>query len=133
MDREATRTLIEQAYRKRDAGDLEGTVAAFHPAGRLEIVGSKAHAGAAVVAEGHAQLRATLTNYIAAFGFIRRDFISVIIEGDRAAVHCRVTLRFVPKDQTVTTDLVDLFKLEDGKIIELLEFVDTATINDLMR
>jgi ketosteroid isomerase-like protein len=42
-------------------------------------------------------------------------------------------LRFVPKDQTVTTDLVDLFKLEDGKIIELLEFVDTATINDLMR
>jgi ketosteroid isomerase-like protein len=133
MDRDAVRTYLEQTYSKRDAGDIDGTLAAFHPAGRLQIAGSQALSQAAVLAEGHEQLRNTLARYIAAFGFVSRDFIGMVIEGDRAAVHCRVTLRFVPKNQTVTTDLLDLFKFQDGKIIELVEFVDTAALNDLMR
>lgn len=133
MDRDAVRRSLQQTYSKRDSGDIDGTLAAFHPDGRLQIAGAQAHSQAAVLAAGHEQLRDTLARFIAAFGFVRRDIISMVIEDDRAAVHCRVTLRFIPKDQTVTTDLLDLFKFQDGKIIELVEFVDTAAINELMR
>jgi ketosteroid isomerase-like protein len=54
-------------------------------------------------------------------------------ESEQAAVHSRVTLRFVPKDLTVSTDLLDLWKFENGKIVELIEFADTALVNDLMK
>jgi len=133
MDRDAIRALVEQAYQKRDTGDLDGTLAAFHPAGRIKIAGEKTRTAAAIAVEGHGQLRTMLSDYIAAWGFIHRDIISMVIEGDRAAVHSRVTLRFIPKSKTVTTDILDLFKVQDGKLIELIEFVDTATISDLMQ
>jgi ketosteroid isomerase-like protein len=133
MDREAVRALIEQTYQKRDAGDLDQTLAAFHPAGRIQIAGSKALTPAAVMVEGQGQLRTMLSDFIAAWAFDRREIISMVIDGDRAAVHSRVALRFVPKDKTVTTDILDLFKVQDGKIIELVEFLDTAAIGDLMR
>jgi hypothetical protein len=47
--------------------------------------------------------------------------------------HSRVRLRFIPKNFAVTTDLVDMWKFDEGKIVELVEFVDTALINDLVR
>jgi ketosteroid isomerase-like protein len=133
MDREAIRALIQQAYDKRGAGDIEATLAAFHPEGRLEIAGSKTLSSAVGIAQGQDQLRASLGSLIATFAFSQRDIVSMIIDGDRAAVHSRVTLRFVPKNQTLTTELVDLFRFKDGKIIELVEFIDTAAIGDLMR
>jgi ketosteroid isomerase-like protein len=37
------------------------------------------------------------------------------------------------KDLTVSTDLLDLWKFESGKIVELIEFADTALVNDLMK
>ena len=43
-------------------------------------------------------------------------------------MHSRLTVRFVPKDLTFTTDVTDLFRFKDGKIIELVEFADTALI-----
>jgi ketosteroid isomerase-like protein len=70
---------------------------------------------------------------VAAFEFVQRDIVNLIIEGQQAAVHSRVKLRFIPKDRTVTTDILDLWKFEDGKIVELVEFVDTALINNLTR
>ena len=72
-----------------------------------------------------------MTGFIASFEFIKRDIISMIVDGDRAAVRCRLTVRFVPNDKTFTTELVDLFKIQDGKIIELVEFADTALIKEI--
>ncbi len=31
------------------------------------------------------------------------------------------------------TDMLDLWKFENGKVVELVEFVDTALINHLMQ
>jgi ketosteroid isomerase-like protein len=42
-------------------------------------------------------------------------------------------MRFIPKDRTVTTDILDLWKFENGKVVELVEFADTALINHLMQ
>src|SRR6516165_6905564 len=53
-----------------------------------------------------------------------------LVEADRAAVHSRLTVR--SKDKTWTTDYLDLFKFQGGKIIELTEFADTALIKNMM-
>lgn len=103
-DREIIRALIEQTYEARRIGDIEATVAAFHPDGKFELVGSKALTAAAGTAQGHAELRATVAGLIASFEFVRRDFVAIVIDGERAAVHSRVKLRFIAKDRMIMTD-----------------------------
>jgi ketosteroid isomerase-like protein len=56
----------------------------------------------------------------------------MMIDGERAAVHSRVKIRYVPRNMTVTTDLLDTFHFRDGKIVEFVEFADTALVKDLM-
>ena len=63
---------------------------------------------------------------------LKRDIVAALVEGDRAAVHSRLKVRFVPKDIVFTSDVLDTFRFEDGKIIELVEFVDTALIKSVV-
>ena len=132
-DRETVKTLIERAYESRRMGDIEAIMAFFHPESTFTLAGSNQHSAAAGRAQGHGALRTTLAGLIETFEFIERDIISLVIDGEKAAVHCRVKLRFIPKDRTVTTDLLDLWTFRDGKVVELIEFIDTALVNELMR
>jgi len=133
MDREAIKALIERGYEARRTGDIDGIITVFHPEGKFALAGSKESFAVAGVSTGHQELRATLAGLIANFEFVQREILATIIDDDRAAVHARVKVRFVPKNETVTTELLDLWKFADGKIIELIEFVDTALINAVMR
>ena len=51
--------------------------------------------------EAFQEVRQTLERLIATFQFVERTVISTLIDGDRAAVHSRVQLRFIPKNLTV--------------------------------
>jgi ketosteroid isomerase-like protein len=130
--REAMIETINRAYGARDKGDLEGLMAAFHPNAVFELKGEKEVLEIAGPVQGHPSLRDAMAGFIAAFEFMKRDIVETMVDGDRVAVHCRVKIRFVPGDVVVTTDLLDKFRLEDGKIIELLEFADTALIKSLV-
>jgi ketosteroid isomerase-like protein len=130
-DRETIRKLIEQAYAARAIGDIKGAMAGYHADGVFELAGEKRTLALAGAVKGHANVQEVMTGLAAAFEFLQRDIISMIIEGDRAAVHSRLRIRFVPKDKTITTELVDMFKIKDGKIVELVEFADTALIKEL--
>ena len=130
-DREAVRRLIEKAYAARSKGDVAGILADFHADASFEFVGENKLLAMAGVTRGHSNLTQTMTQLSAAFEFTKRDYISFLIDGDRAAVHSRVTIRFVPKDHTFTTDILDLFEIRDGKIVELIEFADTALVKHL--
>lgn len=133
MDREAIKALIDRAYEARQTESIESIIAIFHPDAKFQLAGAREHTAAVGIAQGHGELRATLAQLVADFQFLQRDIISVLIDGERAAVYSRVKLRFVPKDRTVMTELLDLWKFEDGKIVELVEFVDTALVNEMMR
>lgn len=130
-DRETVRKLIENAYAARDRGDIDGVMTAFHNDARFCLAGERNTLELAGAVEGHSNVREAMRGFIAAFEFVKRDILSMIIEGDRAAVHSRIRIRVVPKDTTVTTELVDLFKIEDGKVMMLTEFADTALIKQV--
>lgn len=133
MDREAIKSLLDRAYEARRTGDIEEIISAFHPDAKFTLAGSEEVTSVVRVSQGHQELRRTLAGLIDNFQFVHRDILSILIDKDRAAVHSRVSLRFVPKDKTVTTELLDLWKFGEGTIIELVEFVDTALVNDLIR
>jgi ketosteroid isomerase-like protein len=63
---------------------------------------------------------------------LKRDIVYTVVEGERAVVHSRVEMRFVPNDTVFVTDILDVFRFKDGKIIQLEEFADTALLKSLM-
>jgi ketosteroid isomerase-like protein len=131
-DRKTIEAVIDRCYAARQKGDIETLMAAFDADAAFELAGSKELVPATETARGHQNIREAMTGLVAVFDFIDRDIISMVVDGERAAVHSRVKIRFVPRDRTFTTDLLDSFHFKNGKIIELLEFADTALIRELM-
>jgi ketosteroid isomerase-like protein len=131
-DSKAMQALVMQAYEERGKGNIDGLMSTFHADGVFRIVGDEKLVEMAGAIRGHPSVREAMTGFVAVFEFLERHIISVIAEGDRAAVHSRVKIRFVPKDLTFDTEITDLFKFQDGKIIELTEFADTALIKHLI-
>ena len=131
-DRKTIEAVIERCYAARQKGDIETLMAAFDPDGVFELAGSKEMVAAVGAVRGHQAIRENMMGLIAAFDFIDRDIICMMIDGQRAAVHSRVKIKYVPRDMAFTTDLLDSFRFKDGKIVELLEFADTALIRELM-
>lgn len=130
--REVMMDAIYRAYDARGKGDIEGVMAAFHPNAIFELKGEKDILEIAGAVQGHSNLRAAMTGFIETFEFVKRDIVDAIVDGDRAAIRSRVKIRFIPKDVVVTTDMLDTFRFEDGKITELVEFADTALIKSLV-
>jgi ketosteroid isomerase-like protein len=130
-DREVMRALIEQTYADRGKGDINGVMAAFHADALFELVGEQKVLAIAGAVRGQTMVREAMASFIANFEFIERRIISIIADDDRAAVHSRLKIRFTPKDLTFSTEVVDLFKFKEGKILELVEFADTALIKDI--
>lgn len=131
-DRKTIEAIIQRAYAARQKGDIETVMAAFDKDAAFGLAGSREMVAAVGAARGHEAIRANMTGLISAFDFIDRDIVCMVIDGDRAAVHSRVKMKYVPSDRTFTTDLLDLFHFKDGKIVELTEFADTALVKDLM-
>jgi ketosteroid isomerase-like protein len=130
-DRATIEALIKQGYAARERGDVDAIIACFRPDGRFHLVGSPQAASICGLAAGHAELRAAMGALVANFEISQRDFVAILIDGNRAAVHSRVKARHVPNDKIVTTDILDLWTFENGEIVEILEFADTALINSL--
>jgi ketosteroid isomerase-like protein len=131
-NRETVLELITRAYAARARGDLDDLIAAFHPEAVFRLVGNEKLLQVAGSVQGHRSLRETLGGFIATFKFVERHILSELVEGDRAAVHSRLVVRYNPTNTTMTTECLDLLKFQDGKIIELIEFADTALIKDMM-
>jgi ketosteroid isomerase-like protein len=130
--REGMLEVINRAYDARRESDLEGLMSAFHPDAVFTLVGDKSSLAVVGTARGHRELRETLRGFIATFDFVTREILSVIVEGDRAAVHSRLVVRYSPTGETRTADVLDVLRFQDGKIVELIEFADTALIRDMM-
>jgi ketosteroid isomerase-like protein len=130
--RETMLELIRRAYAARGKGDLDGLMMAFHPEAVFTLVGDREAVDAAGSIHGQGALREALGGFIANFQFVERRILSELVEGDRAAVHSRLVVRYNPTNTTRTTDCLDLLRFQDGKIVELIEFADTALISDMM-
>ena len=124
--------LIRAAYAARDGADTDGLVTAFHPEGAFTLMGDKSALELTGRMQGYPTLHAAFTQLTAGFGFEGREILAELVDGDRVAVHSRVTVRYHPTGKAVSTEILDLFRFQDGKIAELIEFADTAQIKAMI-
>lgn len=131
-NREAMLELIGRAYAARGRSDLDELLTAFHPEAAFTLVGDKRTLEVTGTVQGHRRLRETFAGFIAVFDFVQREVLSEVVEGNRAAVHSRLVVRYRPTGATRSTDVIDLFTFQGGKIIELIEAADNALIKDVL-
>jgi ketosteroid isomerase-like protein len=132
-NREELLNQIRRAYSARDKGELEALMAEFHSEAVFTLSGDQQILAVAGSALGHTRVKEGMAKFITTFEFVTREFLSELVDGDRAAVHSRMTVRMIGSiNSQHKTDLLDLFRFKDGKIIELIEFADTALIGKMM-
>ncbi|OAF17587.1 MULTISPECIES: nuclear transport factor 2 family protein [Bradyrhizobium] len=130
--REDMLKVIREAYAARGNGNAEGLVAAFHPEGVFTLVGDKSALEIAGSVQGHPTLREAFGQFIDNFGFVDRQILSELVEGQHAAVRSLLVVEHRPTGKTFRTEVLDLFRFQDGKIVELTEFADTAQIKAMI-
>jgi ketosteroid isomerase-like protein len=69
---------------------------------------------------------------ITVFEWVDQTILTMVVEGSHAAVHWRGTIHSSATGETVDTELMDIFSIENGRIASLVEFCDTALAARLM-
>ena len=132
MQRSAAVALIEAFYPSRLANDVDRCIAHFAPDATIRIAGAHDASPIAGSSSGPMALRRQAIELIGSWQWLSMRLESMTIEDARIAVHFQLTTRFVPTGDVVSSELLDLFTVRDGKILSMVEFVDTALVSLLV-
>jgi ketosteroid isomerase-like protein len=132
MDRASVEQVIREGYAARLRGDVDMTCQYFSEDASFTIAGSPDASPVASSVRGCGNIRGALAGLMGAFEFLDHEFLDVVVEGDRAAVHSRARLRATATGEEVQTEFVDLVTVRDGKIQSFVQFCDTALAGKLV-
>ncbi len=114
--------LLRELYAARLGGDLEALCRTFAKDSRLEIAGASSASPMAIKAAGLGEIRTWLALLVKTFQLSDQEILSMIIDGEAAAVHWRATIRSKITGATVLTELVDVVRVREGRIASYTEF-----------
>ena len=127
MDRRAEiETAIRTVYEARRRGDLDGVVAHFSPRAQFLLVGSASASPVPSSALGVAAVREVLRRLMDSFELTRVELLTVLVEGDTAAVHWSARVKCAGTGLEADTELFDLIRFEGALIVSFRQFADTA-------
>jgi ketosteroid isomerase-like protein len=113
--------LLSELYDARAAGALERLCALFGPDAVFKISGSSDGKPIALSARGDREVRSWLAVLVKTFRLTRHEILSMVIDGQRAAVHWRASIHSRITGASVPTELVDIVELRDGRIGSYVE------------
>ncbi len=113
--------LLRELYDARAAGSLDRLCALFGPDALFKISGSSDGKPIALAARGTDEVRSWLAVLVKTFRLTRHEILSMVIDGDRAAVHWRAGIHSRITGASVPTELVDLVEMRDGHIGSYVE------------
>jgi ketosteroid isomerase-like protein len=125
-------TLLRNLYAARVRSDLDAICRAFTPDARFELASSPLAGPPPLLATGVAQFRPAIAGLIKTFDFKDHAIVTMVVEGEQAAVRWRSTIRSSITGETVTTEVVDIIHFANGRIAAMTEFCDTALAARLM-
>lgn len=119
--RAAFEKLLSELYAARAAGALGPLCALFGPDAVFKISGSSDGKPIALAARGTEEVRSWLAVLVKTFRLTRHEILSIVIDGDKAAVHWRASIHSRITGASVPTELVDLVEMRDGRIGSYVE------------
>ena len=132
MNRAELEKMIRDAYSARRLENSTVALSYFSEDATFRVVAGDRFGDLGKVLKGHEQVLAGLEKQFATWDW--EDFLvrSIIIDDNaspaRAVVHCAGTIIFSPKNLSFEAETLDMLTIEDGKIIEFVEFFDTDSV-----
>jgi ketosteroid isomerase-like protein len=121
-DRLEIERLLRGLYAARVRGDLDGVCRAFSSSATLQIAGAGNVSPIGVRSVGIAQFRPLLGLMIKSFKLSEHAIHSIIVDGEKAAVHWQAKVHSRITGTMVLTELIDLVEVEDYRISSYTEF-----------
>jgi len=121
-DRLEVDRLLRELYAARVGGDLDGVCRTFSRDAKLRIAGTSNGNPIAIPAVGAREIRRWLALMIKSFQLTDHTIQSIIIDGANAAVHWRTRVYSRITGTSVSTELIDMVKVQEGRIAAYTEF-----------
>lgn len=134
MKTDDARTLVKSVYEARRARNFEAMAALLHKDFEfvIEGLGVEDPAAVPVRTKGLGEFLAILPKMAEDWRWREVRWRDLIVEGDRAAARYTLDLVYAPLDHAWATEVVDFIRIADGKIAEVVEYIDTATASGLI-
>ncbi len=131
MERDRIEAALRAIYAARAANDAEGILDAFAPGGCYRIAGSQETCTLATAHRGEA-LRPAVETMCRMFHVRELRPGRMVIDGEQAAVVVDARFTFMPTGEEVQTAMVNFWTFRDGKVVDVIEFLDTAHVERLL-
>jgi len=118
--------LVRGLCAARVAGDMDTLRQGYADTATFRIAGSPAWGPLSAPLDGHAAIMARFESNIASLPLGDFAILDLVVEGNQAAIRWRATVRDVGTKDDATTEVAQFLEVENGKVISLVEFLDTA-------
>ena len=132
MSRAETEKVVRDVYAARLRNDLEMVRDYFSPESRFAINGSPEASAIAMHVSGKPTIDRVLADLVKSWEWLEQDIERLLVDGDRAAIHYRLKVRFTPTNEVIETTICDLLTVQSGKLVEVIQFIDTALAGRLV-
>jgi len=122
IERAAFESLLERLYAARIAGNLDSLCGLFAADAVFEISGASQGKPIAIRTAGLGEFRPWLALLLKTFRLSDHILVTVIIDGNKAAVLWRARIHSRITGSEVLTDVVDLIEIRDNQILSYIEF-----------
>lgn len=122
-----TRESIDEFYACRLANDAEACLRQYSTTTHIVIAGDPTNNPISGTLDG-AGFRGALQDLVDTWQWHLQDVQALLIEGNHAAVHYMLDVTHTPTGKRFVTEVCDLLTAENGKVTELRQFLDTATV-----
>jgi ketosteroid isomerase-like protein len=118
--------LVRGLCAARVAGDMDVLRRGYADNATFRIAGSPAWGVLTAPLVGHAEIMARFESMIANFALGDFAVLNLFVHGKQAAIRWRATVRDAKTEDESTTEVAQFLEVENGKVVSLVEFLDTA-------
>lgn len=130
MTRDAIESILNGIYASRKANDVAQILSYFAPDAVYRIAGDARVCPVAAAHRGGA-LRETVSMLCEAFPATEFAPRRIVVDGDTAMSWVALSVVFARTGEKIDSELAHVWTFRDGKVAELVEFLDTALVAQL--
>jgi len=125
-DRGEIEALVRGLCAARVAGDMDVLRQGYADNATFRTAGSPEWGALTAPLTGHAKIMARFESMIANFALEDFAILDLFVDGNKASVRWRATVRNAETKAESTTEVAQFLEVENGQVASLVEFLDTA-------
>jgi ketosteroid isomerase-like protein len=122
------RERLARLYAQRRAGKAEAFAAAFAEDGVFHLIGDTRLVPQAGPRQGRKAIAAVIADLHRAYEDVDALIVDMAVDLNAAVIRRQLTLRARETGAVAEFEAADFIRLRDGEIVELKQFIDTASL-----